>query len=292
LKIAVITDSTCGLSSADQEKYHVEVISTPIEIAGQSFLEGVNITTKQFFEIKRETGALPHTSQPRLGDVIATCQKLHQNGYEAIIAIALSSGISGWFNSLNSVQREHPEFNLYPFDSGMTVKMQGNLAIAAAKMAENGLAPTEIIERLEKLRSTIDELFIVDDLNNLQKNGRLSNASAFIGTLLHIKPLLTFEDGKIVAFDKVRSMKRALAKVEELAQERINKLPYKDKLCFLVIHSNDLKQAEKVKHDVKQLFPDQNIEITEFTPSVATHLGEKSMGFAWMYDFNKFDLTR
>jgi DegV family protein with EDD domain len=174
----------------------------------------------------------------------------------------------------------------------MTVKMQGNLAIAAAKMAANDLAPAEIIERLDQLRATIDELFIVDDLNNLQKNGRLSNASAFIGSLLHIKPLLTFEDGKIVAFDKVRSMKRALAKVEELAQERIAKLPYKDKLCFLVIHSNDLKQAEKMQHDVKQLFPGQAVEFTEFTPSIATHLGEKSMGFAWMYDINKFDLER
>ncbi|MCH3990125.1 MAG: DegV family protein [Lactobacillus sp.] len=292
MKIAVITDSTCGLSSADQEKYQIQVIATPIEIAGQSFLDGVNITTKQFFEIQKETGGFPHTSQPRLGDVIATCKKLHENGYDAIIAIALSSGISCWFNTLNSVKQEHPEFNLYPYDSGMTVKMQGNLAIAAAKMAANDLAPAEIIERLDQLRATIDELFIVDDLNNLQKNGRLSNASAFIGSLLHIKPLLTFEDGKIVAFDKVRSMKRALAKVEELAQERIAKLPYKDKLCFLVIHSNDLKQAEKMQHDVKQLFPGQAVEFTEFTPSIATHLGEKSMGFAWMYDINKFDLER
>lgn len=292
MKIAVIADSTAALSRTDQQKYNIHIIPTPIAIDGQSFADGVNLTTKHFFELQKETGALPRTSQPHLGDVLAVCQHLHQAGYEAIIAIALSSGISGWFSSLNGLKAEHPEFHLYPFDSQITVKAEGNLAIAAAKMAANGLQPPEILKRLRTLSQTIDELFVVDDLNNLQKNGRFSNASAFIGSLLQIKPILTFKNGKIIGFDKVRSMKRALAKIEQLAKERISQLDYADKLSFLVIHSNDPRQAEKVTTDVKRLFPGQRVEVAEFSPAIATHLGEKSIGLVWMYDIDKFNLNK
>ena len=142
---------------------------------------------------------------------------------------------------------------------------------------------------MDKIRATIDELFVVDDLKNLSRGGRLSNASAFIGTMLHIKPLLTFEDGKIVAFDKIRSLKRAVSKVEDIALERTSKLPYKDKLRLFVFHSNDEKQAEGIKEFILDNFPGMPVDVAEFSPVIATHLGEKSIAIAWMIDIDKLE---
>lgn len=289
MKIALVTDSTSVLTEQEIKENNVIVAPIPIIIGDKEYLEGVNITSKQLFETQKQGAAFPKTSQPSMGEMISLFNKLHDEGYEAIITITLSSGISGFFQTLQNVARNNPEYHLYPYDSKMTVRLQGYLVLAAAKMIKAGYTPEEILERLDKIRATIDELFVVDDLKNLSRGGRLSNASAFIGTMLHIKPLLTFEDGKIVAFDKIRSLKRAVSKVEDIALERTNKLPYKDKLRLFVFHSNDEKQAEGIKEFILDNFPGMPVDVAEFSPVIATHLGEKSIAIAWMIDIDKLE---
>lgn len=289
MKIALVTDSTSVLTEQEIKENNVIVAPIPIIIGNKEYLEGVNITSKQLFETQKQGAAFPKTSQPSMGEMISLFNKLHDEGYEAIITITLSSGISGFFQTLQNVARNNPEYHLYPYDSKMTVRLQGYLVLAAAKMIKAAYTPEEILERLDKIRATIDELFVVDDLKNLSRGGRLSNASAFIGTMLHIKPLLTFEDGKIVAFDKIRSLKRAVSKVEDIALERTNKLPYKDKLRLFVFHSNDEKQAEGIKEFILDNFPGMPVDVAEFSPVIATHLGEKSIAIAWMIDIDKLE---
>ena len=291
MKIALVTDSTSVLTEKEVKDNNVIVAPIPIIIGDKEYLEGVNITSAELFETQKQGAAFPKTSQPSMGEMLALFNKLHEEGYEAIITITLSSGISGFYNTLENMARNYPEYGLYPYDSKMTVRLQGYLVLAAAKMIKNGLEPQEIIAKLDSIRSTIDELFVVDDLKNLSRGGRLSNASAFIGTMLHIKPLLTFnEEGKIIAFDKIRSLKRAVSKVENIALERTNKLDYKDKLRFFVFHSNDEKQAEGIKEFIEDNFPGKPIDVAEFSPVIATHLGEKSIAIAWMIDIDKIDL--
>ena len=289
MKIALVTDSTSVLTEHEIKENNVIVAPIPIIIGEKEYLEGVNITSKQLFETQKQGAAFPKTSQPSMGEMISLFNKLYDEGYEAIITITLSSGISGFFQTLQNVARNNPEYHLYPYDSKMTVRLQGYLVLAAAKMIKAGYTPEEILERLDKIRATIDELFVVDDLKNLSRGGRLSNASAFIGTMLHIKPLLTFEDGKIVAFDKIRSLKRAVSKVEDIALERTSKLPYKDKLRLFVFHSNDEKQAEGIKEFILDNFPGMPVDVAEFSPVIATHLGEKSIAIAWMIDIDKLE---
>lgn len=289
MKIALVTDSTSVLTEQEIKENNVIVAPIPIIIGDKEYLEGVNITSKQLFETQKQGAAFPKTSQPSMGEMISLFNKLYDEGYEAIITITLSSGISGFFQTLQNVARNNPEYHLYPYDSKMTVRLQGYLVLAAAKMIKAGYTPEEILERLDKIRATIDELFVVDDLKNLSRGGRLSNASAFIGTMLHIKPLLTFEDGKIVAFDKIRSLKRAVSKVEDIALERTSKLPYKDKLSLFVFHSNDEKQAEGIKEFILDNFPGMPVDVAEFSPVIATHLGEKSIAIAWMIDIDKLE---
>lgn len=289
MKIALVTDSTSVLTEQEIKENNVIVAPIPIIIGDKEYLEGVNITSKQLFETQKQGAAFPKTSQPSMGEMISLFNKLYDEGYEAIITITLSSGISGFFQTLQNVARNNPEYHLYPYDSKMTVRLQGYLVLAAAKMIKAGYTPEEILERLDKIRATIDELFVVDDLKNLSRGGRLSNASAFIGTMLNIKPLLTFEDGKIVAFDKIRSLKRAVSKVEDIALERTSKLPYKDKLRLFVFHSNDEKQAEGIKEFILDNFPGMPVDVAEFSPVIATHLGEKSIAIAWMIDIDKLE---
>lgn len=293
LKIALVTDSTSVLTEQEVKDNNINVVPIPVIVGDKEYLEGVNITSEQLFEMQRQGADFPKTSQPSMGQMLELFNKLHDEGYEAIIAITLSSGISGFYQNLVNMAHNNPEYNLYPYDSKMTVKLQGYLVLAAAKMIKKGLEPEAIINNLDKIRDTIQELFVVDDLKNLSRGGRLSNASAFIGTMLQIKPILTFNDeGKIVAFDKIRSMKRAVSKVEKLALEKTAELPYRDKLRLFVFHSNDHKQAEEIKQFINENFPNKPVDIAEFSPVIATHLGEKSIAIAWMIDIDKLDFSK
>ncbi|MCT3602657.1 DegV family protein [Lactobacillus acidophilus] len=293
MKIALVTDSTSVLTEQEVKDNNINVVPIPVIVGDKEYLEGVNITSEQLFEMQRQGAAFPKTSQPSMGQMLELFNKLHDEGYEAIIAITLSSGISGFYQNLVNIAHNNLEYNLYPYDSKMTVKLQGYLVLAAAKMIKKGLEPEAIINNLDKIRDTIQELFVVDDLKNLSRGGRLSNASAFIGTMLQIKPILTFNDeGKIVAFDKIRSMKRAVSKVEKLALEKTAELPYRDKLRLFVFHSNDHKQAEEIKQFINENFPNKPVDIAEFSPVIATHLGEKSIAIAWMIDIDKLDFSK
>ena len=292
MKIALVTDSTSVLTKEEVKENNVIVMPIPVIIGDKEYLEDINITAEQLFESQRQGAAFPKTSQPSMGKMIELYNKLHAEGYEAIIDITLSGGISGYNETLQNIARNNPEYHLYPYDSKITVRLQGYLVLAAARMIKNGLTPEQIIKHLDEIRATIDELFVVDNLKNLSRGGRLSNASAFIGTMLHIKPLLTFKDGKIVAFDKIRSMKRAVSKIESIALERTSKLDYKDKLRLFVFHSNDAKQAAGIKDFISENFSGLPIDVAEFSPVIATHLGEKSIAIAWMIDIDKIDLTK
>ncbi|MBP2058030.1 DegV family protein with EDD domain [Lactobacillus colini] len=292
MKIALVTDSTSVLTKKEAEDNNVIVTPIPIIVGNKEYLDGVDITASQLFEMQREGADFPKTSQPAIGEMLTLFDKLHDEGYDAIITITLSSGISGFYETLKNIAHNNPKYGLYTYDSKMTVRLQGYLVLAAAKMIKAGYEPNEIFEHLDKIRDTIDEIFVVDDLKNLSRGGRLSNASAFIGTMLHIKPLLTFQDGKIIAFDKIRSLKRAVAKVENLALERTNELPYRDKLRLFVFHSNDAKQAESIKAFVNDNFAGMPVDVAEFSPVIATHLGEKSIALAWMIDVNQLDFNK
>ncbi|KMO63047.1 DegV family EDD domain-containing protein, partial [Lacticaseibacillus rhamnosus] len=154
-------------------------------------------------------------------------------------------------------------------------------------MAEAGKDPQAILARLDDLRATMGEYFIVNDLQNLVRGGRLSNASAFIGGMLKIKPLLTFDDQshKIVAIEKIRSIKKAYARVETLFQETLAKVDYP--VRAVVIHANDPEEAQRWMADLEQKFPNVPFELSYFGPVVGTHLGEKAIALAWMKDFTK-----
>lgn len=289
MKIAIVTDSTSSLTKQEIKNNDIKIIPIPIIIEGKSYYEFVDITSDKLFELQRNGASFPKTSQPSMGKVIELFDKLHDEGYDAIIAITLAGTISGFYETLQNIAHNYPQYNLYPYDSKITIRLQGYMALAAAKMVRLDYTPEQIISKLDEIRKTIDEVFVVDDLNNLSRGGRLSNAGAFVGTLLQIKPLLTFDDksDKIVAFDKVRSMKRAIKKAEQITVDRVNAIPYKDKLRFLVVNSNDAEQASGVKEFLNQNFPNNTVEMTEFDPVVATHLGEKSIGMTWMIDINK-----
>ncbi|MFB9770473.1 DegV family protein [Lactiplantibacillus modestisalitolerans] len=286
MKIAVVTDSTSYLTPQEVADNDIHVVPIPVIIDGKVYQEGVDITTADFYANMKSFKTFPSTSQPPVGEMVDFYNRLGQQGYDAVISIHLASTISGFYNSLLNMRSMVDGIKLYPYDSQITVRLMGYLAIEAARMAKAGHTVEEILARLDDLRASMGEYFIVDDLQNLVRGGRLSNASAFIGSVLRIKPLLTFdEQHEIVAFEKVRSTKKALARVEHLFEEAQAKVDYP--LRAIIVQGNNLEAAQAWKAKLQQQYPDMPIDLTYFGPVIGTHLGDKSLALAWLKDIDK-----
>ncbi|WP_125714034.1 DegV family protein [Companilactobacillus kedongensis] len=287
MKIAIVTDSTSYLPQDIVDKYHITVVPIEVVFDSQTYREDIDITTSEFYELLQNSKELPSTAQPSIGEMMNIYDKLAKEGYDTVISIHLASTISGFINNLKSAASSIKNIKVVPYDSWITVRLMGYMVQEAAKMAQEDKSVDEIIQRLNTLRDSIGESFVVNDLKNLVKGGRLSNTSAVIGTMLNIKPLLEFDDEshKIVAYDKVRSIKKAKLKAEEKLEKAIGNSQYL--LRLLVIDADDKESGDIWAKHLKERHPELTLDRSYFGPVIGAHLGKDALAIAWIRDFDK-----
>lgn len=288
MKIAVVTDSTAYLTTEEARENNINVVPIPLIIDGKSYREGIDITTEDFYQKLATSESFPSTSQPPLGELMTLYQRLADEGYEAVISIHLTAAISGLMNTVHQLAEQMADtIKIVPFDSHLTVKMMGHEALEAARLIQAGDDLDTIISKLEAYRDTFNNVFVVDDLQNLVRGGRLSNASAFVGSILKIKPLLTMHTANyaIEAFEKVRSMKKAKLRCEQIFTDDVATLDYPVKA--MVLHANAPEAGQQWLEKLQADHPEVSFELSYFGPVIGTHLGQGALALAWMQDTDK-----
>ncbi|MDO6449552.1 DegV family protein [Oceanobacillus profundus] len=277
MKVAVMTDSTAYIPAEIREKANIHMVPLSVVFGDKSYEEEIDITTEEFYQKVRETKQLPKTSQPSIGYVTTKLEELKKD-YDAVVSVHLSSGISGTYQTVISAGEMIDGIDVYAYDSEMSCMVQGFYALEAAKMAEQGKAVGEIIQRLDEMKETMKAYFMVDDLTNLQRGGRLSGAQALVGSLLQVKPILHFSEKLIVPFEKIRTRKKAINRIIGMLEEDANK--GKD-LSVVFIHGNDEASALELRDAFLQKYPSMEATISYFGPVIGTHLGEGAIGVGW-----------
>ncbi|SFD18158.1 DegV family protein [Bacillus sp. UNCCL81] len=277
MRTAIVTDSTSYIPKEVRDSLDIHMLPLNVIFGDASYQEEVEITAEQFFLKVREQKELPKTSQPAYGTIIEKFEQLSKE-YEAVVAITLSSGISGTYQSIVSAGSMIDNLEVVAYDSEISCMVQGFYVIEAAKMAKNGAGPTEIIERLDEIKQSANAYFMVFDLEHLKRGGRLSSAQAFVGSFLQVKPILTFVDKQIVAFEKIRTEKKAMKRITDLFGEVASK---GEKMKAVVIHSNREDDAKKLAQQLSETYPNVEIETSYFGPVIGTHLGEGALGLGW-----------
>jgi len=276
MKTAVVTDSTAYIPKELREKLNIHMIPLSVIFGNESLREEIDVTAGEFYE-KVKDSELPTTSQPPIGQFMELFETLAKE-YDAVISVHLSSGISGTFQGAVSAGSMVEGIQVYPFDSETACMIQGFYALEAAQLAGQGLSADEIIARLNAMKESMRAYFMVDDLSHLQRGGRLSNAQAFIGSLLQVKPLLHFVDKKIEPYEKVRTKKRALNRVSDLlGEDAANGENYRAS----IIHANREAEANDWKAELEAKYPNVEFSIGYFGPVIGTHLGEGALGMGW-----------
>lgn len=276
MRTAVVTDSTAYIPKELRDKWKIEMIPLNVIFGNENYREDIDISAEAFYEEVKHR-ELPTTSQPAIGEFVELFEKLAKD-YDAVITIHLSSGISGTYHGAVSAGEMVDGIKVFAFDSEISAMVQGFYALEAAEMADQGRSAEDIMARLEEMRQSIRAYFMVDDLDHLQRGGRLSSAQALIGSLLQVKPLLHFENKMIVPFEKIRTRKRAMNRVVELLSEDVRS---GGNYRAVIIHANRESEAIEWKRELEAQFPTVEFMLSYFGPVIGTHLGEGSMGMGW-----------
>ena len=278
MKTAIVTDSTAYLTLEERKTYNIHMIPLSVNIEGTFYDEEIDITASEFYDRVRGAKEFPKTTQPSVGKFVELFETIGKE-YDDIVTIHLSSGISGTFQGAVQASGMVEGTNIYAFDSEVAAYLQGMYVKEAAKLALEGASGEQIIAHLNELKHTMDEYIIVDDLQHLQRGGRLSAAAALIGGLLQVKPILTFENKVIVPFEKIRTRKKAIRRVEEQLASAVEK---HGALQAVVIHANCEDEAREWMGSLAAAYPTVDFTLSYFGPVIGTHLGEGAIAMGWI----------
>ena len=278
MKLAVITDSSAFLQAETLRKEDLFVLDIPVNIDGQEYVEGVNLTAQEFYEKMASASELPKTSQPSIAKLAEILSSLKAKGYTHALGLFLSSGISGFYQNIQYMKDEYEGLTIAFPDTRITSAPLGYMVESVFKWAEQGDGFESILDKVTEQIENTSAFIMVDDLDHLVKGGRLSNGAAILGNLLSIKPILYFNDqGVIEVYEKVRTEKKATKRLVEIVKEATANGNYQ----ITVIHGNAPQKAA----DLHQLLIDggvaTDVSIATFGSVIGTHLGEGSIALGY-----------
>ncbi|MNO15900.1 DegV domain-containing protein [compost metagenome] len=282
-RTVIVTDSTSDIPPSMAEAYGIEVVPLTLMFGEEAFRDNVDMTPEQFYERLPRSTQLPTTSQPSPVEYMNVYQGI-QERYPGcrILSFHISSGLSGTYQSAvlaKSMLEEEGE-SITVVDSLSASYGFGFMVVEAARMAAEGQSPEDILVRAERLRQSRKLYFLVDTLEYLQKGGRIGKASAFLGTLLNIKPILSIDaEGIIYAVEKVRGRKKAVARMIELFRKD---LPGVDKINVAVGHTAEPAAGEEFLKELAGHFTLEEKVLTNVGPVVGSHVGNGTLAvFIW-----------
>ena len=279
MKLAVITDSSAFLPDSLRGNDHLFVLDIPVVIAGETYVEGKNLTASEFYEKMAAADDLPKTSQPSVAELEETLTRLAGEDYTHVLGLFLSSGISGFYQNIQYLKDEFPDLKIAFPDSKITSAPLGLMVENALTWAAEGQDFEEILLKIQRQIDGTSAFIMVDDLNHLVKGGRLSNGAAILGNLLSIKPILYFNDaGVIEVFEKIRTEKKAIKRLIEVVEEKTASASYQ----IIVIHGNAEEKAESLRQQLIEAGIADDISLATFGSVIGTHLGEGSVALAYI----------
>ncbi len=278
-KIAILTDSCADVPEEYIFKYHIYTVPMLITCKDGEFKDGITIHAKEVYE-RLKGGELPKTSTPLGGDIEGMFSFLEKKGYQHVIAIMLSGGLSGTVQATR-LMAEDSKLDICVVDSRSASVGNGALSIQAAKWRDEGMDFPTLCKKVEALKKQTTVFFSIDTLEYLMKGGRIGKAAALAGTALNIKPILSFdEDGEIFTPAKVRGSKAVMKKLLSLVREEAEKPENAGKAYNLMVADGGApKEREQLEAQLVELLPDYKELIrANIGAALSTYLGDGLLG--------------
>ncbi|KZZ84609.1 DegV family protein [Bacillus sp. SJS] len=272
MNVQIIADSASDLPLDFFENTGVILLPLGVHLKGEDYEDLLTIQSKDIYD-EMKAGHTAKTSQCNPMTVKEVFTGLAEKGQTALY-VAFSSELSGTYQTAvmvaNEVREEYPDFKLSIIDTKCASLGCGLAVRRALELSNAGHSLDEIEESVKNYAEHMEHLFTVDDLEYLARGGRVSKASAFVGGLLNIKPLLHVEDGKLIPLEKIRGRKKVFRRMVDLMKERGQGI---DNQVIAISHGDDLETAEELKAMILEEFSPKEVFINMIGSAVGSHSG-------------------
>ena len=276
-KIVVVTDSSAYIPEQAVGDLNIPVIPLWVLWDEEHLRDGVDIDPPTFYRRLRGAQTFPTTSQPSAGEFEAFFRQAG-SGADAVVGVFLSSKLSGTVANAQAAQAQLPDLTTRVVDSLSTSMGLGFIVLAAARAAAANASLDEVVAAAEAMRGRVHLLFAVDTLEYLHRGGRIGGAKWLMGTALNIKPLLHLTDGVIEPLAQVRSKRKAIAQMLEVAEGRLGG---KRMAQAAVLDVDSPEEGDAVAAQIRERFGVPTVYRTTVSPAIGTHAGPGTVGMAF-----------
>ena len=280
MNIRITSDSTCDLNHLVEER-NIGIMSLQVNLGSDAFRDGVDITPQKIFDFVAETGTLPKTAAPSIGEYEDFFTK-ELAGYDALIHINISSKSSGSHNFAKTAAESFGG-KVFVVDSKALSSGQGLLVLKACDMRDEGKSAEEIVATLEEIRGRINTSFVPDNLDYLHKGGRVSGMVKTVAGMFKIHPQILMEDGQLVPGKKYKGKMSVL--IKQYVDDLKELYPDYDKgRCFVTHSCADRELVEAAMAKVKEVFEFDEIIETVAGSIITSHCGRGTLGVLFIYN--------
>lgn len=276
-KIAVLTDSCADIPPHLAKQYHISVVPLKIVYHDKTYLDGVDIRAEEVY--RRLPVEIPKTSLPDGETVGKLFYDLKKEGYSSVIAIIFSSGLSGTYQMVKLVAEEFPDLKVAVFDTLSGCLGTGATVLQTARYIEEGKSWEELMELIPRLIQNTKVFFSINTLEYLQKGGRIGKITSIAGTMLNMKPIISFAPtGELINVAKIRGRKQSLSRITELVEEFAAEHPGK-RYNLMFASGGAPEDLKMVRQEILKRLPNRvNCWEGEIDSTLGVYVGPKLIG--------------
>jgi fatty acid kinase fatty acid binding subunit len=277
---AIVVDSTADFPDAPERFANWRVVPLYVRFGDESFRDYVELAPGAFYERLRRADQTPKTSQPTPGDFLAAYEDL--GGYERILSLHIAGKLSGTIESARTAAQMLGDERVRTIDSESASAAIAMLGLAIQRRLQRGTTDEEVDELVARYRREAGLLFTVDTFEYLVRGGRVGRARGWAGELLHIKPILTIQEGEVVPVKRVRGNRKAFLEFASTFEADTQDSPA---LKVGIAHADAPERAEALRKMARQTRPSAEIEhVATLGPVLGAHAGPGTVGFFWFED--------
>lgn len=281
MSIKIVTDSTCYIPKSIRKSQDISIVSLSVNFPAKTYIEE-ETDYDNFYQALSESTTLPASSQPSLHSLINCFENIVSAG-NSVVAVFLSSLMSGTYSTAltakDIVMKKYPQANIEVIDSKSNSMEMGLAVLAGAVTAKAEASVKDVIDSINYIIDRSRFLFVPETLTYLKKGGRIGAASALLGNILNIKPILTVTDGITTVFDKVRTKKKAVERIVDFFLEEIKE---KGLGQVVVHHINCEEEGRKLAELIQsKIGKEIKVPVYPIGPVIGLHVGPGTIGIAY-----------
>ncbi len=272
-KIALLTDSACDLPRELIERFRIKVLPLSVIYPEKIYQDRVTIQPQEVYD--RMPDEIPTTSMPTPHEITNVLDEIRSEGFTHVLAVHLSSGLSGTYEAVRMVAQEFEDLVINVFDTRTLSIATGWMVLEAARDIASGLSFQKIIDNLHQIQPRVKVYYVLETLEYLRRGGRIGAVAAMLGQFLHLKPIISVnQEGKYFTYAKARGRQKSIEKLAEIVEKAVQSGPIK----LAVMHGGAREEFQGLLDRLQKLPNIKELIASDISPALGVHTGPGLLG--------------